>query len=34
MTKEVMDRCEIYVDLPKDVKRLYDDAWINIKSNN
>ena len=34
MTKEVMDRCEIYVDLPKDVKRLYDDAWLNIKSNN
>ena len=29
-----MDRCEIYVDLPKDVKRLYDDAWVNIKSNN
>lgn len=34
MTKEIMDRCEIYVDLPKDVKRLYDDAWVNIKSNN
>ena len=34
MTKEIMDRCEIYVDLSKDVKRLYDDAWINIKSNN
>ena len=34
MPKEVMDRCEIYVDLPKDVKRLYDDAWLNIKSNN
>ena len=33
MTKEIMNRCEIYVDLPKDVKRLYDDAWINIKSN-
>ena len=34
MIKEIMDRCEIYVDLPKDVKRLYDDAWVNIKSNN
>ena len=33
MTKEIMNRCEIYVDLLKDVKRLYDDAWINIKSN-
>ena len=33
MPKEVMDRCEIYVDLSSDVKRLYDDAWIKIKSN-
>ncbi|MEG2288400.1 MAG: spermidine/putrescine ABC transporter substrate-binding protein [Clostridium sp.] len=32
MPKEIMDRCEIYVDLSSDVKRLYDDAWINIKS--
>lgn len=34
MTKEIMDRCEIYVDFPKDIKKLYDDAWINIKSSN
>lgn len=34
MPKEIMDRCEIYKDLPKDTKRLYDDAWINIKSSN
>ncbi|WP_042277412.1 ABC transporter substrate-binding protein [[Clostridium] dakarense] len=34
MTKEIMDRCEIYADFPKDVKKLYDDAWINIKSSN
>ncbi len=34
MPKEIMDRCEIYVDLPMDVKKIYDDAWINIKSNN
>lgn len=33
MSKEVMDRCEIYVDLSKDVKKMYDDAWISIKSN-
>ena len=33
MTKEIMDRCEIYVDFPSDVKRLYDEAWITIKSN-
>ncbi|MGX4598098.1 ABC transporter substrate-binding protein [Faecalimicrobium sp. JNUCC 81] len=32
MPKEIMDRCEIYSDFPKDVKKLYDDAWINIKS--
>ena len=34
MTKEIMDRCEIYVDLPKDVKKIYDNAWIEIKSSN
>ena len=34
MPKEIMDRCEIYVDFTKDIKRLYDDAWVNIKSNN
>ncbi|GAA3656685.1 ABC transporter substrate-binding protein [Asaccharospora irregularis] len=31
MTKEIMDRCEIYSDFPKEVKRLYDDAWMKIK---
>ncbi|RDY29378.1 spermidine/putrescine ABC transporter substrate-binding protein [Romboutsia weinsteinii] len=34
MPKEIMDRCEIYVDFPMDVKKIYDEAWINIKSNN
>jgi len=34
MTKEIMDRCEIYVDFPSDVKKVYDDAWIRIKSSN
>ncbi|WP_027703125.1 ABC transporter substrate-binding protein [Metaclostridioides mangenotii] len=34
MPKEIMDRCEIYVDFSKDIKKLYDEAWVNIKSNN
>jgi len=34
MTKEIMDRCEIYVDFPSNVKKVYDDAWIRIKSSN
>ena len=34
MPKEIMDRCEIYTDLPMDVKKIYDDAWIKIKSSN
>ncbi len=34
MPKEIMDRCEIYTDLPKDVKKEYDNAWIQIKSSN
>ncbi len=33
MPKEIMDRCEIYVDFDSDVKKIYDDAWIRIKSN-
>ena len=28
MPKEIMDRCEIYVDLPKDVKKLYENEII------
>ena len=32
MPKEIMDRCEIYVDFPLDIKKIYDDAWIEIKS--
>ena len=34
MPKEVMERCEIYVDFPKNIKRMYDDAWLDIKSSN
>ncbi len=33
MPEEIMDRCEFYVDFPSDVKKIYDDAWIQIKSN-
>lgn len=32
MPKEIMDRCEIYKDFPMGVKKIYDDAWIQIKS--
>lgn len=32
MPKEIMDRCEIYKDFPMSVKKIYDDAWIQIKS--
>ena len=34
MPKEIMDRCEIYIDFPKNIKRMYDDAWLDIKSSN
>ncbi|MDM8128247.1 spermidine/putrescine ABC transporter substrate-binding protein [Paraclostridium benzoelyticum] len=34
MPKEVMDRCEIYEDFPMDIKKIYDNAWVNIKSDN
>ncbi len=30
MPKEIMDRCELYKDLPKDVKKVYDEAWTEI----
>lgn len=33
MPEEIMERCEFYVDFPSDVKKIYDDAWIQIKSN-
>lgn len=33
MPKEVMDRCEIYTDFSPEVKRVYDEAWTRIKSN-
>ncbi|WP_434797262.1 ABC transporter substrate-binding protein [Terrisporobacter vanillatitrophus] len=32
MTTEIMNRCEIYKDFPLDVKKMYDKAWIAIKS--
>ena len=34
MPKEIMDRCEIYIDFPKNIKRMYDDVWLDIKSSN
>ncbi len=32
MPIEIMNRCEIYKDFPLDVKKMYDKAWIAIKS--
>ena len=32
MTPEIMDKCEIYKDFTLDVKKMYDKAWIAIKS--
>ncbi|MCC3867621.1 ABC transporter substrate-binding protein [Terrisporobacter mayombei] len=32
MPTEIMNRCEIYKDFPLDVKKMYDKAWIAIKS--
>ena len=34
MSKELMDRCELYIDLPKNTKKLYDNIWVEIKSSN
>ena len=34
MSKELMDRCELYVDLPKNTKKMYDNIWVEIKSSN
>ncbi|MDY4574449.1 MAG: spermidine/putrescine ABC transporter substrate-binding protein [Intestinibacter sp.] len=33
MTKEIMDRCEIYKDFDLKTKQMYDDAWTEIKVN-
>ena len=30
MPEEIMNRCELYNDLPKDIKKLYDEAWTEI----
>ncbi len=32
MSKEMMDKCEIYKDLSLEDKKIYDKAWIEIKS--
>ena len=32
MPAEIMNRCEIYNDFSLDVKKIYDKAWIQIKS--
>ena len=32
MPEEIMNRCEIYIDFPLDVKKMYDKAWTEIKS--
>lgn len=31
-SEEVLDKSEIFIDLPPDILRMYDDAWIEIKS--
>ena len=33
MDSSLMERCEIYVDFPLDIKKIYDEAWIEKKSN-
>ena len=33
MPEEIMNRCDIYEDFHLDVKKIYDKAWIEIKSN-
>lgn len=33
MTEEVMSRCELYTNLPLEVKQMYDEAWTQIKVN-
>ena len=32
MPKELIEICEIYKDLSPDVKKIYDEAWVEIKS--
>lgn len=32
MPKELIEICEIYEDLSPDVKKIYDEAWVEIKS--
>lgn len=32
MPEEIMNRCQIYEDLSPEVKKMYDEAWIRIKS--
>src|SRR5699024_7213897 len=31
-SKEILDKCEVFVDLKSDVLKLYDEAWTEIKS--
>lgn len=31
-SSEVLDKSEVFINLPSDVLKLYDDAWIQIKS--
>ena len=32
MPEEIMNRCEIYIDFPLDIKKMYDKVWTEIKS--
>ena len=34
MPKELLDKCELYTDLPVDIKKAYYNSWVDIKSSN
>ena len=31
-SKEALSRCEMFVNLPKDILDLYDELWVQLKS--
>ena len=32
-SKEVLDKTEVFLNLPDNVMKMYDDAWTEIKTN-
>ena len=32
-SKEVLDKTEVFLNLPENVMKMYDDAWTEIKTN-